>query len=117
MRTFPRFQGLRRRSILVIVVVVLMLSLLPTTAFASGGGRFRPRQFAPQQQRFVPQKHQFRRQPARMDRCVTTYRVRRGDTLSEIARHFRVSIRVLSNTNNIRNPNRIFAGMTLCIPN
>jgi hypothetical protein len=52
----------------------------------------------------------------RFDRCDATYRVRRGDTLTEIARHFRVSIRALMQSNNLRNANRIFAGQVLCIP-
>jgi nucleoid-associated protein YgaU len=120
MHTLIRFQGLRRRSILVVVVAALLLSLMPTAAFASSGGHFRQQRFSQQHRQFnrhAPQRHQFdRHAPQRhFNRCDATYRVHRGDTLSGISRHFRVSVRELANTNGIRNPNRIFAGTKLCI--
>ena len=44
------------------------------------------------------------------------YRIRAGDTLSQIAERFGVSTRVLMDTNAITNPNRIRSGQTLLIP-
>lgn len=49
-------------------------------------------------------------------RCATSYRVRRGDTLSEIARHYHTSVYSLARANGIRNVNRIVSGQVLCIP-
>lgn len=50
------------------------------------------------------------------DSSGTTYTVQRGDTLSRIARRFGVSMSVLAEVNDIRNPNRIFVGQVLDIP-
>ena len=44
-----------------------------------------------------------------------TYRIQRGDTLSEIARRFGVSVRDLQRANGLSS-DRIFAGQTLVIP-
>ena len=44
------------------------------------------------------------------------YIVKRGDTLSQIARRFGVSIRTLMRINHIRNADRIYAGQRLRIP-
>ncbi len=45
----------------------------------------------------------------------TRYRIRRGDNLSRIARHFGVSVQALMQTNNLKN-HRIRAGAHLMIP-
>ncbi len=45
-----------------------------------------------------------------------TYRVQRGDTLSEIARRYQVSVRELMRMNGIRNPRRLQPGQRLKIP-
>ena len=50
--------------------------------------------------------------PPRLD----TYVVKPGDTLSEIADRFRVSVNSLMTTNNIRNPRTLRAGQRLKIP-
>ncbi|MEE8349383.1 MAG: LysM peptidoglycan-binding domain-containing protein [Acidobacteriota bacterium] len=50
--------------------------------------------------------------PARPDQ----YRVRRGDTLEEIAGRFGTSVRQLQSANRISNPHRIFLGQVLLIP-
>jgi nucleoid-associated protein YgaU len=133
MRTSLRFRGLRRRSCLVVLVLALMLSLLPTAAFASAGG---PHMRPPAQQysrqaphnNYTPRQNYMPRQDdgprwnyepqhnTRYSGCDTTYRVRRGDTLSEIAQRYRVSVRALTNANRLGSPNRIYAGTTLCIP-
>jgi len=47
---------------------------------------------------------------------VSAYRVRRGDTLSGIARKFGVRLSYLMNANNLRNANRLSVGQTLKIP-
>lgn len=44
------------------------------------------------------------------------YRVRRGDTLSSIARRFRTSVQALRELNNIRNTHQIYVGQILEIP-
>ncbi len=46
----------------------------------------------------------------------TRYRVRRGDTLIEIAQRFGTSLRALIEANNLRNANRIVLGQVLLIP-
>ena len=45
-----------------------------------------------------------------------TYRVRRGETLGQIARRLRVPLRTLLAYNDIRNPNRIRSGQLLNVP-
>ncbi len=47
---------------------------------------------------------------------VRTYRVRRGDTLSKIAKKFGVSARTIQRLNRIRNPHRLRIGQKLKIP-
>ncbi len=46
----------------------------------------------------------------------TTHRVRKGQTLSTIARRYNTSIRSIASLNNISNPRRIKAGQSLKIP-
>ncbi len=48
--------------------------------------------------------------------CRRVYVVKQGDTLSAIARRYRVSVRSLVQVNRIRNANRIYVGQRLCIP-
>lgn len=45
-----------------------------------------------------------------------SYVVRRGDTLSNIARDFGITIQALIEANSLANPNRIMTGQTLTIP-
>ena len=45
----------------------------------------------------------------------STYTVRRGDTLSGIARKFGVSVNYLVRANNIKNPNLIYSGQILIV--
>jgi LysM domain. len=44
------------------------------------------------------------------------YRVKRGDSLTKIANHFRVSISAIVSRNQIANPDRLSEGQTLLIP-
>lgn len=46
----------------------------------------------------------------------TVYIVKRGDTLTRIARQFGVDMWVLARVNGISNPNRIYVGQRLIIP-
>jgi len=48
--------------------------------------------------------------------CQAVHTVRRGETLSAIARHYGVRVVDIVQANGIRNPNRIFPGQRLCIP-
>lgn len=48
--------------------------------------------------------------------CARTHYVQRGETLSQIARWYGVSVQQLAAANNIHNPSRIYAGQKLCIP-
>ena len=45
------------------------------------------------------------------------YTIKRGDTLSEIAEEYDTTVNELSSINNISNPNLIYAGSTIRIPN
>jgi LysM repeat protein len=46
----------------------------------------------------------------------TWYRIRRGNTMYSIARHFNANMWCIAKANSIRNPNRIYAGRLLWIP-
>lgn len=48
--------------------------------------------------------------------CATIYVVQPGDTLSQIARWYGVSVQQLTAANNLYNPSRIYVGQRLCIP-
>jgi LysM repeat protein len=45
-----------------------------------------------------------------------TYRVKRGDTLTTIAHHFRVAISAIASANHVANPDRLTEGQSLRIP-
>jgi LysM repeat protein len=47
---------------------------------------------------------------------LRTYRVKRGDSLTKIASHFRVSISAIATRNQIANRDRLSEGQTLLIP-
>lgn len=47
--------------------------------------------------------------------ATTTYTVRPGDTLSEIAARFSTSVRAMVEANSLRDPDRILAGTTLTV--
>jgi LysM repeat protein len=53
---------------------------------------------------------------AASDAASITYVVRRGDTLSAIARRFKVSVAALAAANHLRNTNFIYVGQRLVIP-
>ena len=111
-----RLTALRRRTLMLIAVVALTATMLPTAAFASGYGHQGrawdpgPR---PQQRHHRPAKQQHRPQ---YKVCDETYKVKRGDSLSEIAKWYGVSVHQLQKANGIKNPNRIYAGQIICIP-
>lgn len=48
--------------------------------------------------------------------CNTVYRVKRGDTLSEIAYWHGTTVKTLVRCNNISNPRLIHKGQRICIP-
>lgn len=48
--------------------------------------------------------------------CKKVHVVRRGQTLSGIARWYGTSVWALTKANGLRNPNRIYTGQWLCIP-
>jgi LysM repeat protein len=47
--------------------------------------------------------------------CARFYTVRRGDTLSGIARTYGATVSYLTSINGIANPNQIAAGTTICV--
>ena len=47
---------------------------------------------------------------------ATTYKIKKGDTLSGIASRYGTTVSALAKANNIKNPNLIYAGNTLTIP-
>jgi LysM repeat protein len=44
------------------------------------------------------------------------YTIQDGDTLSALAKRFNTTVEVLARTNNIKDPNKIYAGKTLSVP-
>lgn len=121
---FQKLTLVRRRALMLSLVVALVATLLPAAVFAAPSAsasssayasvyyQTRPRYDRHDRfDRYGKQSH-----IKKAKRCATTYRVRKGDNLTKISRHFRVSIHALVKANNIRNPNRILAGQTLCIP-
>jgi LysM repeat protein len=99
-------------SILAVVVLAALvvapgaaLAASPASAAASSGSAAVG---APSPPRFGP--------PPPPSGGLCTYRVRRGDTLANIAwRHF-TSVSYLASINGIRNPNLIYAGQLLRVP-
>lgn len=121
--------SLRRRSLMLMVIVALSVAMLPTAAFASSyGHQGRGWDPGPRQPRGYHRPAQGNDDHGNYNQgnnnhgnngpqqCDATYRVKRGDSLSEIARHYGVSVQQLANANGIRNANRIYAGQVLCIP-
>jgi murein DD-endopeptidase MepM/ murein hydrolase activator NlpD len=47
---------------------------------------------------------------------MSTHRIQRGDTLSQLAQRYGTSVKALAEANNIQNPDRIIAGRTLQVP-
>ena len=50
------------------------------------------------------------------DRPLVYYRVRRYDNLSKIAKRFRTDVRYLAKTNQIKNPNALYPGQRIKVP-
>lgn len=44
------------------------------------------------------------------------YTIQKGDTLSQLAKRFGTTTEVLARTNNIKNPDKIYAGEKLTVP-
>ena len=128
---FQKLTVVRRSALMLLLVMALVAALLPTAAYAGAKGRSGMTSRSYASGRVQPKQrfdHRFDRQKDHQDRfdkrpvvrkpqvrCETTYRVRKGDNLTKIARHFHTSVKTLTRVNNIRNPNRIFVGQTLCI--
>ncbi len=109
----PLGKRLRRGMVLAVLVVTLVAALMPTAAFASS--RYGRSSYS-HNHSYHQQHHNWNQRGSKKHyRCATTYRVRRGDTLTKIARKYRTSIHSLAKANGIRNVNRIIAGQTLCI--
>lgn len=115
---------IRRRTLLLLAVVALMAAMLPTAAFASSYGRQgRAYDPGPRYSRHYhrPAKQYEHKHDHKHDhghkhsRCEVTYKVKKGDTLSGIAKRFGVSLHQLAKENGIKNVNRIYKGQVLCI--
>jgi LysM repeat protein len=63
----------------------------------------------------IPKKIVVKPAPKKVVVCKAIYVVKKGDSLSAIARHFRTTVHTLASVNNIRNPSLIFVGQRLCI--
>jgi LysM repeat protein len=44
------------------------------------------------------------------------YTIQKGDTLSALAKRFNTTVEALARTNNIKDPDKIYAGKTLSVP-
>ncbi len=78
------------RILVVVLVLALLLAVFPSAVMA-----------APSEGIFYS--------------CDVSYRVRAGDTLSQIAKSNGVYTATLVNLNGIANPNRIYVGQILCL--
>jgi nucleoid-associated protein YgaU len=120
MKLHSRFNALRRRTLLLFVVVALAAAMLPTAAFASSYGHqgrgWDPGPRQPRGYHRPAKDDDDKHRGGRYNRCDVTYRVKRGDSLSEIAKWYGVSVQQLARANGIKNSNRIYAGQVLCIP-
>jgi LysM repeat protein len=58
----------------------------------------------------IPQTYQ---KPSKPHDGKVYYTVKKGDSLSLIARHYRISVRTLMQWNNVKNPHRIYTGQVL----
>jgi LysM repeat protein len=83
----------KMRSVVPVVVVVTLVLLLAMPVAASA----------------APSK------TAGGSGCSQFYVVRCGDTMAGIARRYGTSVWYLANLNGIANPNKIYAGQTLCV--
>lgn len=54
--------------------------------------------------------------PARQGACRFHHYVSRGQTLSQISRHYGVPVHVLVHANHLHSPDLIYAGSRLCVP-
>ena len=52
---------------------------------------------------------------AQASSCTAWYQVQKGDTLAKIANKFGTTWQYLAKINGIKNPNKIYAGQTLCV--
>ncbi len=48
--------------------------------------------------------------------CTSVYRVKRGDTLTKIAKHYNMNVSALARANGINNASHIVVGQVICIP-
>jgi hypothetical protein len=94
---FTLFAGrLGRTSLFMAIVLTLMLATLPTGVMAAPAAGY--------------DHHNGHS-------CNDCYVVQSGDTLSEIAKWYHVSLWELCQANNISDPNKIYVGQVLYIPN
>lgn len=91
-------QSSRRLRLLVVTSLAILALLLPTVAYAAPIG--------------TPVESASNHHSG----CSTIHVVQRGDTLSEIAKWYGVSMRSIMSANNISNPNHVWVGQRLCIP-
>ena len=97
--------ALRMRRLLFVALGLMIATwaMFPASAYASSGNRGSAE--------FVyEQRHKDHHS------CANTYTVRKGDTLSTLARHYGTTVHALARANRIHNPNRIYVGQRLCVP-
>lgn len=90
-------QSSYRLRLLLVTSLAILALLLPTVAYAAPIGT--PVESASQH-----------------GGCSTIHVVQPGDTLSEIAKWYGVSMGAIMSANNISNPNHVWVGQRLCIP-
>lgn len=107
---------MHRLALVVVGLAIVAWALVPTAAYASSGyDRGYDRGDNHGSAEWVYPRHGDYH-GHQNKHCAQTYTVRKGDTLSKLARHYGTSVHALAQANRIRNPNRIYVGQRLCIP-
>jgi LysM repeat protein len=89
---------------------------LTSGALAAANGIANPSRIYAGQRLVIPGRGNAPATPAQPAPASQSYTVRRGDTLSAIARRYGISTWTLAQTNGIRNPSFIYVGQVLRIP-
>ncbi|MEX1018555.1 MAG: LysM peptidoglycan-binding domain-containing protein [Litorilinea sp.] len=115
--------ALRMRRLLFVALGIMIATwaMFPAAAYAAGGDRGSAEFVYEHHDNYRGKGHhndhgEYRDHKPAHHACANTYTVRKGDTLSKLARHYGTTVHALARANGIHNPNRIYVGQRLCVP-